>query len=397
MISYAEALRIIATLKTECPQENLPLEEALGRVLAANVYAPLPHPFFSNSAMDGYAYRADAVDTRRPLRLVGEIFAGDAPLTQAVDPTQACVKIMTGAALPEWADTVVPVEKTSRGEDGAVLIESAVAPRENVRWKGEDIPQGLPLLEKGRRLTPEHLGVCAAFGMPSVPVEGHSKVAVFTTGEELRLAGDTLKPGQIYDSNGTYLCASFRSIDLPVQGSMRLPDAEEALQREAFTFFEASEGPALLVTSGAVSAGERDFVPSVARDAGFEPLFHKVAVRPGKPFFLARRDHHLWCGIPGNPVSTMTAWHYFLRPILASWTNIPTLRKELVTLSHDVSKPEKFHCFYRAIVENSRAQIPPQQGSAQLRASLSTNAYVELPEGLATLRAGTEVEAIRIK
>jgi molybdopterin molybdotransferase len=395
MITYAEALQKIESLTPIAATEILPLAQAAGRELAETLTATIPSPPFTNSAMDGFAVRHADVRTGTVLKIVGAIYARPIDLAELPQAGAGeCVRIMTGGYLPDWADTVIPVEKAMVDGDSVRFIELPESGA-NVRHRGDDLPADAPLMGPGTRLNAERLMTLAAFGHAEVKVRAWPRVHLVATGDELTEPGKPLKPGAIYNSSRFFLTAATQELGLPLATSRTLPDrpreAGQAIQR-----ILNDAGPRLIVSTGAVSAGDADFIPQLAVEMGFTPLFHKVAMRPGKPIFIAQLGDTVWVGLPGNPVSTAVGWHHFVHPLVTHWAGLPPPRRVTVRLAHDVHKPEGLTCFFRAETRDDKAWLPRRQGSAELAASINQNVYVELPIGTARLAADTPVAALLI-
>lgn len=400
LLSYTEAMAVIEAIPNfyeGLPGLEIPLGACAGGVLSRDLVAPIPSPAFTNAAMDGVAFKYDDLN-QGPLQVVEVLYAGaGAKASDIAYRPGACVRIMTGAPLPAWADTVVPVEKTQQDVDGRVAFTEPVHRGANIRHIGEDLPQGAPLFKKGARLRPEDLMVAAAFGFASLPLTQGVRVHLVSTGNELVEPGLPLKPGMIYNSSKYFLLAAATELGLRDVSHHTLPD-DAALAREYVSSLAHENTPTLIISTGAVSAGEADFIPQLATSMDFAPLFHKVAIRPGKPVFLGRRGATLWLGLPGNPISTAVGWHFFARPILAKLGVGTTLDKRSFILRNDVVKPEGLRCFYRAEVsaDHRSVWIGRSQGSAHFASTLNMGAYIELPEGQGRWPANSQVNGILV-
>lgn len=394
LLTYSEALARIAQMSIAFGTETVALEDAAGRTLAADLSAKIDSPPFTNSAMDGFALKhADASQNHAKLTIAGTIYARPLELSDVPNyEPMRCVRIMTGAMMPEWADTVIPVEQAA--VEGFTVAFSTVPDKgANVRLRGSDISAGTLLLKAGARLDAERIMVAAAFGHATLPVKEELRVALFSTGDELMQPGETLKPGAIYNSSQYFLAAAIKSEALPLHKRATIADDEVQAGKEIEAVLSDGK-PTLIVTTGAVSAGELDFIPKLSKRLGFEAAFHKVAIRPGKPIYVASKGNVFWVGLPGNAISTCVGWHFFARPLIAQLTGRPGPQKKKLTLMTEVRKPADVRCFFRAEVSNGKAWVARQQGSAQFAASITQEAYVELPEGQAVLSANTPVDAI---
>ena len=290
--------------------EQIPLAQALGRVLAEPVRARGDVPAFANSGMDGYAVRhADLTDGTSTLRVVGAVAAGS-----SLDPALAageCVRIMTGAPVPTDADTIVPIELTDGGHD-SVTITGTVEPGQHLRGAGEDVRADDVVADAGVTITARVLGTLAAAGTATVSVRRRPVVAVAATGDELVAPGGALERGQIFESNGTHLAATLTELGVEVRGPVVLAD-----ERAAFTsgLDELARGSDLIILTGGVSVGDFDVSRIVLQDSA-DGVFRHVRMQPGKPQGWAR-----WHGVPvlafpGNPVSTAISFEVFGRPVV---------------------------------------------------------------------------------
>lgn len=289
--------------------EQVSLDDAGGRVLAADVTARVPNPAFTNSAMDGYAVRsADLATLPVRLRVVDDVPAGSGA-DPAFGPGE-CVRIMTGAPLPSAADTVVPVEDTDAGTEQVEI--RAAQPGRHVRHAGEDYPAGQVVAAAGVRITPGVLGAIAAAGATSVTVRQAPVVAVCATGDELVADGAELARGQLYESNSHVLAAALRRDGAQVIRGGPVPDRPEAL---AGWLDEVASVADLIVVTGGASVGAYDVVRDLLAERA-DGVFRHVKVQPGKPQGWAR-----WAGtpviaLPGNPLSASLCYEFFVRPVV---------------------------------------------------------------------------------
>ncbi|MGR5520779.1 molybdopterin molybdotransferase MoeA [Vibrio sp. PNB22_4_2] len=289
----------------------LPLADALGFVLAEDILSPIHVPPFDNSAMDGYAIRIQDLELSSVLPLAGKSFAG-----QPFDgewPQGTCVRIMTGAKIPQGCDAVIMQENTEVTDAGIQFNQTDVKPQNNIRPAGDDIKQGDIVLAKGTRLTPRDIPMIASLGVSHVIVVRKPKVAFFSTGDELKSLGEPLEEGQIYDSNRygiKPLIENFgcEAIDLGI-----IPDCPETLKA---TFEQAQTLADVVVTSGGVSVGEADYTKDILEELG-EIGFWKLAIKPGKPFAFGKLSTAWFCGLPGNPVSAVLTMYVLVQPMLA--------------------------------------------------------------------------------
>lgn len=303
------AMQDYVTAVTE--EEVLPLSDCLGRVLAADQISPIDVPGFDNSAMDGWAvFRADlAEDGPSRLPVGGRIAAGH-PLAEAAVPGKA-YRIFTGAPVPVGPDAVIMQEQCVEA-DGFVTLPKRPKLFDNIRKAGESVSRGGIPLMAGIRLGPQHLGVAATIGLSALPVIRPLRVAIFSSGDEVREPGQPLPPGAIYDANRHSLRALLQGLGTQVSDLGILPDRLEVIQS---TLARAAKDHDLIITSGGVSVGEEDHIKTAVSALGELHLW-RLALKPGKPLALGRVDGVAFLGLPGNPVAVMVAFLLFGRPLL---------------------------------------------------------------------------------
>ena len=400
MISADEARSfVLAELSPLAPLER-PLAGSVGLVAASTITAREPAPSFTNSAMDGFAVRADDVtasETR--LRIVDSVFAGES--SDVVVGAGEATRIMTGAPLPPGADAVCPREDATVEPDGEhVLIHRRVAAGDSVRGVGEDMTVGETLVEPGDVITPALLGTLAAQGHSSIRVHPTPRVGVLSTGNEL-VDGDTLLPGQIRDSNRpTLLAALARSGFSPVDlGTVR--DAKDDLRA---TFERALAECDAVISTGGVSAGDADFVKVVLAELfGERARSMQVAIRPGKPFTFALDGASAtpFFGLAGNPVSTLVGFELFVRPALRRLAGQRDIDRPTIPMVLDVDLvrvPDgKLHLVHGVcrVHDDGRLHVErlARRGSHLLFAIAHANCLVVAPDG-PTLAAGATVRAL---
>ncbi|MGL4251358.1 MAG: molybdopterin molybdotransferase MoeA [Aeromonas sp.] len=290
--------------------EPLPLPQALGRVLANNIASPLAVPPFDNAAMDGYAVRLADLAAGTPLIMAGKAFAGQP--YQGEWPAGHCVRIMTGAPIPKGTDAVVMQEETQADGDRITFLCKPAA-GQNIRLAGSDIGKGACVLHAGTRLTPREMPLLASLGIATVAVRRPLKVAIFSTGDELKPVGTELAHGDIYDSNRYGVRAMLARLDCDCLDLGIIPDDPAQLRA---AFIRADEEADVLITTGGVSVGEADFTKQLLDELG-EIGFWQLAIKPGKPFAFGRLPRVWFFGLPGNPVSAMVTFDQLVQPALA--------------------------------------------------------------------------------
>jgi molybdopterin molybdotransferase len=398
MIELETAQQRILSLVSPLPTEPSELYSAAGRVLAEDIRASRDLPGFDNSAMDGYALRAEDIsaanpDTPVPLQLVGRALAGQ-PSVQSIRKGE-CTRVFTGSALPPGSNAVVMQEDTRLSDHNRelVLMLSSVARGENVRRQGEDVQNGTPLLQAGERLTAVKLGLLAALGISSVKITKAPTVGLLATGSELRDAPAPLEPGQIYESNRTTLSILVRSTNArPVSYPVVADDLKATQSALGLALSECDA----VVTTGGVSVGEMDFVKAAFQAQGGELDFWRVAMKPGKPFSLGRFQGKLLFGLPGNPVSAFVTFLLLVRPALlrmqgALEHHLPIRSAQLAsTITND---GERRH-FVRVKVDPDGLVRPSgPQASHRMFTLATANGLIDVPPHT-TLREGERVAAL---
>lgn len=396
MISVKDAHRIIREFVMPLPEAYLPLGQLLGRVLAEDIAAPLSLPRFTNAAMDGFALLHDdivAATSEIPvtLRVVAEVAAGEMPRKCVVPGT--CTQIMTGAPIPEGADTVVPFEQTSGFGAGEVAVFSAPDKGANIRHAGEEIAEGSLLLSRGAVLTPGEIASLAALGIGRALAGGVPKVAIVTVGNELRLPGEPISGPEIYNSNRYMLEALCRACGVEPVAVLHAPDDRDALRK---VFVDALSGCDMLVSSGGISTGEYDYVQELLLGAGVVPRFWTVAQKPGKPLYFGTTGEGLPVfALPGNPVSAMTCFIEYCIPALFLLQGRAVPGKISAVLSDPFPSDRKRHRFLPGSIwlEEGRlfCRVSHKVESHMITALAGSNGIIEAPPSREPLPAGTSV------
>lgn len=393
MRSVEEALAGILADARTTGQELLPLDRCVGRVPASfAVTAAVDVPPFDNSSMDGFALRAS--DAPGPLRLVGEVAAGSSVLPR-VDAGSA-VRIMTGAPMPPGADAVAPLEVVEEA-DGAVTVP-AVEPGAYVRLAGHDTRAGEMVQLPAEPIGPATVAVLASLGIGEVSVRLPPRVAILSTGDELRAPGDALDAGQIHDANSSALAAAVEEAGgepLPLPQTRDDPDSIEAAVRTAADVAD------LLVASGGVSVGRHDHVRGVIERLGSLD-FWRIAVQPGKPLAFGSVRGMPVIGLPGNPVSALVTFELFVRPLirrmlgLAGSGRVTLAAVALDRMPKDVERRAYLRVRVSRGAKGLEARSAGGQSSSQLRPLAAANALLVVPEGEPAAETGRTYDALLV-
>lgn len=385
-ISVARARQLVLEHCGKPPAEEVAVQEALGRVLAAGVRAAADVPGTDNSAMDGIA--ALPCPEGAELRLVGESRAGS-PAERAPGPGEA-IRISTGAVVPAGPLGVLPLELLEdRGE--SVIAGEALAEGRNVRRAGEDIAAGQPVLEPGRRLDPAALGLAVAAGLGELSCARRPRVSVVATGDELRAPGEPLEAGQVHNSNLVTLAALAEQDGGELVAATRAPDTLEGCREALGKALDRSD---LVACSGGVSVGPHDHVRAALAELGADEVFWRVALRPGKPTWFGTRGPALIFGLPGNPVSAMVTWILFARPAMFALQGLAPPEGQAGRLGEAVARnPGRDECV-RVCLRDGLAFPTGPQGSHVLSSMSLADALAVIPRGDGELAAGAPVELV---
>lgn len=385
MVSTDEAIELILNETSLARSVAVPLEESAGLVLCREITSPVNLPLFTNSAMDGYALKS--VDTKGAsttdpvsLEIIATIKAGEPPVLRVRNGQAA--KIMTGAAVPEGADSVVRIEDVME-IDGQLNIISAVEKSANIRFEGEEIKKGETALPAGVLISPAVIGFLRELGMESVEVYGPLRISVVVTGEELARRDEDIEQGKIRDSNSAMLKAALSRDDANILSAVTVSDHKIEIQSAIDSAIESSD---ILITTGGVSVGDYDYVKEVFASLGVRQIFWGIAQRPGGPMFFGKKGETLVFGLPGNPASSLVCYYEYIRPAIRSIMGKKDifLGEESAHLLNSVSKKAGKKHFLRGYVrtENGERFVSTTggQGSHMLKSFALSNCLIVLSE-----------------
>ncbi len=396
-LSFADAHRCVSetAARQRLPTQSVPLDQACGRILAEDVRAPRDIPGYANSAMDGFAVRGKDLPTggEKAFALLGQVLAGDERAPELM--ADGCVRVTTGAIVPEGADTVV-IKENTRSDGDRIYVQAGTPVGANVRATDEDYRAGDMALARGSRLGPAQVAALAGFGFTRVPVACQPRAAVMTTGDELVEPGQPLARGQIYDSNRYAITGLLRAQGVVDIDHQRVLDNPQHLES---ALHKAAAGADILITCGGVSAGEADYLPGIVAKIG-QVHFHKVKLRPGMPFLFGRIGNALLFGLPGNPVSGYVTFLTLVVPALRALCGLEasgtTLKARLTTA---IRKRHTRTEFQRARVECDDdgvlwASPYARQGSSILRSLAECEILITLPGDVHEFSRGDVVDIL---
>ncbi len=388
MISVQEAKKIISENVSFLEPVLLPLSQAVGLILAEDVYASMDIPSFPQSSMDGYAFSFSGWKQFKKLKITGEIAAGSNE-TFTLAPENA-VRIFTGAAVPAGADTVIMQEKTQI-ENGELKIEDETIQKGNsVRPRGSEIKAGELALGKESVLSPAAIGFLAGIGITEVKVYPNPSITIIITGNELQQPGQPLLHGQVYESNSFALKAVLQQLHINDIKILYATDKPEVVTE---TLKKALEQADVVLITGGISVGDYDFVLQAATECGVEKLFHKIKQRPGKPLYFGKKENKLVFGLPGNPSSVLTCFYQYAIPALEKLSKrkigLQTLQ---VPLERSFKKAAGLTHFLKGFYNGKTATPLDAQESFRLSSFAKANCLIKVDEDTTSLNKGELVD-----
>ena len=395
MLTYEEALQALLAQVPEPMPVRVTLGQSRNRVLACPITADLDLPPFRKSFMDGYAVRSqDATRAPVQLQVVGQVAAGSRNQPE-VGPRQA-VQIMTGAPVPPGADAVQMVEKTRQLNGSLVELLESVSPGQNIVERANEVREGEVVLDQGSAIGSSEIGVLATFGRSEVEVFSAPTVAVMATGDEIVDVNKRPSFGQIRNSNAFMVWSQCADLGLEATIFPVVPDDPDKTEKAVMEGLKHD----LLLLTGGVSMGEHDYVHQVLGSAGVDIVFHKAAIKPGKPLLAGRKDKRLVFGLPGNPVSAFVTFELFVRPAVRQWMGFSEIQPTRVTGRLLVSvrqKPgRKLFKPARTIWMDNGFEVEPieTKGSADLTGFSAANSLLVLEPEVVEVKAGEHSEVI---
>lgn len=371
MISVAEARNRIQAHCHSLAPIILPIEQAVGHVLVADLFSQTDIPSFRQSSMDGYAIRWEERD--QILRIQDELPAGSLQLLKL--DLGATIKVFTGGPIPEFADTVVQKEWVEQKE-GAITIQSEkLELGMHIRMPGSEIAQEALALPAGTVITASMVGFIASMGVGAIQVYRKPSIAIVITGNELVAPGNPLLPGQVYESNSYALTALLKEEGI---NHIHVFHAKDHLEETAFTLELALMNHDLVLLTGGVSVGDYDFVVQACLKVGVEQVFHRVAQKPGKPIFFGVQGEKLIYGLPGNPASVMSCFRQYVLPAMQLMSGKSLDEPVMGKLKHGYEKQSNLCFFLKGRVENGIVTVLGGQASYQQNSFVQANCWIEL-------------------
>jgi molybdopterin molybdotransferase len=376
MIPVAEAKTILDQQHFEQRVISKGLSDAIGFVLAEDIYAPLDIPAFDQSSMDGYAFAFDGWEPGKSLQVSVEVPAGRGDLL-SIQKGEAA-RVFTGAPIPIGADTVVMQEQVTVTNGQLNISNHDLKKGNSCRARGSEIKKGELALSKGTLITTGAIGFIAGLGFNEVNVYAAPSVCIVVTGNELQQPGQPLQHGQVYEASSFMLAANLRQMGIT---EINILYVQDKLEETVATLTDAMKVADVVLLTGGVSVGEYDFVVEATRRCGVQQLFHKVKQRPGKPLFAGRKENKMIFGLPGNPSSVLTCFYQYVWPLLRKWAGHPgALETIKASLNKAHDKQNQLTHFLKGIYKDGKVDILPAQDSYRMRSFAIANCLVALDE-----------------
>jgi len=389
MISVSEARSLVEAEAKPLSPKKVKLSNALGLVLAENIFSPIHMPPFRQSNMDGYAIN---MHHEKTYSVIGEVKAGDAP-SISLKPGEAA-RIFTGAMVPETANAVV-VQEAVVFSVNTITLENGPQPGANIRDEGEQAKKGDLVLSKGCILNEAALGFLATLGFTKVKAYPRPKVAIITTGNELQKTGTRLKPGKVFESNSLMLQMALKRIGIEEISVCKVKDdffkTRKAIQ-------QALKRAEVVLVSGGISVGDYDFVEEALLYTKVAPVFYKVNQKPGKPLWFGKKGKRFVYALPGNPASGLTCFYLYVLPLLKSLMGHQKIHllQKTAKASEAITNSTGKHLFLKGIVENGEARVLGGQASSMLNSYAMSNALISVPSDVEMVKKGSKVTYIQL-
>lgn len=383
MLPFEDAQRIVVENARLLGTERVDLRQSLNRVLAENVVSDIDMPPFNKSAMDGYACRREDLD--KPLKVLETIAAGE--VSSKKIGKEECVQVMTGAPVPDGADTVIMVEQTEAVDSDTIrFTEKKTAP--NIAYKGEDVKKGDVVLTESTLIKPQHIAILASVGCTFPLVAKRPEVMVLSTGDELVEPNENPGQGQIRNSNSSQLLAQIENSHSSIAYGGIIPDDEEKTKKEIGKALAEND---VVILTGGVSMGEFDFVPEMMQKNNVDILFRKVAVKPGRPTVFGKTDSSYIFGLPGNPVSSFIIFELIVKPFLYKLMgyNYKPLEVQL-SMAEDYKRKKADRIAWIPVMLNAQGEAIPTEyhGSAHIHAICESYGIIAMQKGKYEIKKG---------
>ena len=388
MVSVEQAKNLLFKQVSKSETIEIDISNAVGCVLAEDIFSPMDQPEFNNSSMDGYAVTSTDNSDQRQFEVIGEIKAGDSNNFN-LKPGQA-VRIFTGAIVPDTADSIVIQEK-AEARDGFIYLTENYIKGAFIRTAGSMMKKGELALEKGFILNPASIGFLASMGIFKINVYKNPEVSIITTGDEIVKPGMNLKPGQIYESNSFSLAAALNQMSIRPKNILTAGDKKDDLRNKVKIGLESSD---ILILTGGISVGKYDLVYDTLKEFGIETIFYKVAQKPGKPFFAGKLDGKFVFALPGNPAAVLVCFYEYVYPVIRLIQGFEKAGLQVLKLKllKTIKSSEDRAQFIRAKINGDGVTPLDGQDSFMLHSFAMANALIYVPNGTEVINKNEMVE-----
>lgn len=389
MITFSEAKKILSESIETAPVTWVPVSDALGRTVMEDVFSPIAQPPFHQSAVDGYAFRHADLSSLNSLRLVCEVAAGSVSSLKLM-PGE-CIRIFTGAQVPEGADTVVMQEHVTTDGKGVIVSDSRILPGANIRPQGSHLAKGEKVIGNGTSLNAAATGLLYGAGISLVKCVPEPVITIIITGNELLSQGASPEPGKIYESNSYMLTALLREQGYHNTSFVFVKDDFDEINRRIMQALRNSD---FVIVTGGISVGDYDYVGAVLQQQEVQRLFYKVRQKPGKPVYMGVKDKKIIFALPGNPASVWVCFFEYVLPALRKYSGVPDIFQQEITLPvmNRYSKKAGMVHFLKAFTDYQSVQILEGQESYKLKSFTYSNCLVVLPEDIEEVHPGDKLQ-----
>ena len=389
MISVETASALIQVNSKALPPKKVQVTDALGCVLSEDAFSPVSLPPFDQSAMDGYALRISDFQNGKTIKVIGEVAAGGVFKRKLIEGE--AVRIFTGAAIPEGADSVIMQEKISIENGMLIINDTQLKVGANIRKAGSQIKKGKVAITKGTIITAGGIGYLTAMGICTVNIIAQPRITIIVTGSELRKPGERLKNGQIYESNSFALNAVLQSLHLKAFKTITVKDNEQTIFSALKKAIANSD---LVLVTGGISVGDYDFTGSSLKKIGVKNIFYKIKQKPGKPLFFGKHKKTLIFGLPGNPAAVLSCFYEYVFPALRimQGRNDTFLKRINLPIANDYPKKKGLSFFLKGKISEKTVIPLDGQESYILSSFALADCIIYLPEETENITAGEMVE-----
>ncbi|MFN8437722.1 MAG: molybdopterin molybdotransferase MoeA [Cytophagales bacterium] len=392
MIQLSQALQILSAQSFELKTETVPLDDAFNRVLAEDVFADRDYPPFNRSAMDGFAIQSSALGIENQFTVIAKILAGEEIILPESIQTYHAVQIMTGASVPEPFDCVVKIEDCIVENDILKFNPQGLKKWSNIALKGEDTIANNVVVSKNSEINLTKILALSSLGKSEVLVYKLPQISLLTTGDEVVPVSQNPSKFQIRNSNVHTIRSGLKRLGIQLQKHVHIGDNPEELSQAILDLQKTAD---IIICTGGVSAGVADYMPNLLVQNGYEKIFHKVAIKPGKPIWFGKNNSTFVFALPGNPLSVLTTFKVFVEFFLVHILKKESICKE-VFLEHDVYKKIPLEEFIMVNVQNSTCSKVVTNGSGDVISGIRANALAHFPADLSTISAGSSIKIYEI-